>query len=307
VTATGGAGAGVSPSEGWPPGRGHRIGGEERQRRSGRGCRGGIPVGRGEARDEAAELEVAEQLDDRGAVVGAAAGAVEVERDREIGDDPRHLAAVEHLLVVRLDRRAQLWGERPDGGVHALDRLVRGDEPCRGLLADAGNAGNVVGGVALERLEVDNLVRPEAVAGHDLRFVVDHGVLKALAGGHDLRARRDELEGVEVTRQDERIEVQRLGLPGERADNVVGLESGKRVHRDAQLVEELLAPLELRAQLIRHRLPGGLVRRIALVTERRRGQVEARGDVDRRDLLDDLEEDRGEPEDRIHQLALRRG
>jgi len=208
--------------------------------------------------------------------------------------------------MAGLDRRAQLRGERPDRAVHALDRAVLGDEPRRGLLAHPRHPGDVVGGVALQRLVVDHLVRPEAESGHDLGLVVNHGVLESLTGGHELGPRRDELQRIEVTGQDEGLQIDGLGLLGERADDVVGLEAGERVHRDPELFEELLAALELRPEVVGHRLPGGLVGRVALVPEGRDRKVEAGRNVDRRDLLDDLEEDRGEAEDRVHQLPLRR-
>jgi len=48
--------------------------------------------------------------------------------------------------------------------VHTLDAPVIGDELGRRLLAHTRDARDVVGGVALERLVVDHLIRPEPVA-----------------------------------------------------------------------------------------------------------------------------------------------
>jgi len=283
-----------------------RLRGLDREQRGRRRGRGGVAIGGRKARDEAAELEVAEELDHRRSVVRAAAGALDVERHRHVRDDARHLTAVEDLLVARLERRAQLRRERREIRVDALDGPVVGDELRGGLLADPGHTRDVVGRVALERLVVDHLIGPEAKALHYFLFVVDNGVLEPLARGHELHVTGDELQGVEVAGEDDRVEAGRLGLPREGADDVVGLEPGKRVHRHAELLKELLAALELRAEIVRHRLAGGLVGGVALLAKCRDREVKAGRDVLRRVLLDDLQEDGREAERGVHELALGR-
>src|SRR2546428_7349281 len=75
----------------WPPAPGRR-----RQ----------IPVGGREAGEKTPELEVAEELEHARAVVAGTARLLEVEPHRQVGHDPRELAAVEHLRLVRLERVA---------------------------------------------------------------------------------------------------------------------------------------------------------------------------------------------------------
>src|SRR5439155_895140 len=59
--------------------------------------------------------------------------------------------------------------------------------------------------------------------------------------------------------------------------------------------------------LVGHRPARRLVRRVALMPERRDGQIKGRREVLRARLLDRLQEDRGEPERRVRELAFRRG
>src|SRR2546427_7117047 len=88
------------------------------------GRRRQIPVGGREAWDKTPELEVAEELEHARAVVAGTARLLEVEPHRQVGHDPRELAAVEHLRLVRLDRLAQARGEAREISVHALERGV---------------------------------------------------------------------------------------------------------------------------------------------------------------------------------------
>jgi hypothetical protein len=65
-----------------------------------------VLIGRRQPRHEAPELQLAEQLEDGGTVVCGPAGALELERHREIGDDRGELAAAQHLIFVRGERLA---------------------------------------------------------------------------------------------------------------------------------------------------------------------------------------------------------
>ena len=95
-------------------------------------------------------------------------------------------------------------------GVDALERAVVDEQARRRLVADTGDARDVVGAVALERLEVDHLAGLEAVALVDALRVVDDGRLDAEARRHQLRPLGDELEHVEVARDDDRLDVSRI-------------------------------------------------------------------------------------------------
>ena len=87
---------------------------------------------------------------------------------------------------------------------HRLERAVLRDQLPGGLVADAGDAGDVVRGVALQPDEVRDLVRPDAVARLDALRRVDLDVADAARRHHQADVVRDELERVAVGRDDAR-------------------------------------------------------------------------------------------------------
>ena len=70
----------------------------------------------------------------------------------------------------------------------------------------------------------------------DPRYVVEQERQRLLKLYRDPK-RRNELEGIEVPRDDDRFEALRLGLPRQCADHVVSLVARQRIHRDAELLE----------------------------------------------------------------------
>ena len=145
----------------------------------------------------------------------------------------------------------------------------------------------------------------QAVALVDPGRVVDDRVLDARAGRHQPGPVGHELEHVEVAGDDRRVEPARLGLDGQRADDVVGLVPGQLVDRDPERLDDLADLRELVAQVVRHPLPGRLVLGEPLVAEGGPGQVEGHRDVVRPDVLEAAQDDAAEAEDGVHQLALR--
>ena len=153
--------------------------------------------------------------------------------------------------------RELLRGDLVEPGEQRVEVAELADELGRGLLADAGHARDVVGRIALERLVVDHLVRPQAEALVDPGDVVHDRVLDPGAGRHQPDPRRDELEHVEVDGDDRRLEVlARVELAGDRADDVVGLVARHLVDRDAQRLDDLADLGELVAQVVGHALAG---------------------------------------------------
>ena len=189
---------------------------------------------------------------------------------------------------------------------HRVEVAELADQLRRRLLADPGHARDVVGRVALERLVVDHLVRSETEPFVDLGDVVDDGVLDAGARGHQADARRDELEHVEVDRDDRRLEVGAVvELAGDGADHVVGLVARHLVDRDAQRLDDLADLRELVAQVVGHLHPGRLVVGVLLVPERRSGQIERHREVLGLEILDAAQDDAREAEDAVDELAFR--
>ena len=91
-----------------------------------------------------------------------------------------------------------------------------------------------------------------------------------------------------------------------RPDDVVGLEAGQLVDRDAERLDDLADLRELVAQVVRHPLAGRLVLGVLLVAERRAREVEGDRDVVRLEVLDAAQDDAAEAEHRVDELALRR-
>ncbi len=191
--------------------------------------------------------------------------------------------------------------------IELIEGAVLGDQLRGGLLPHPGHAGDVVRRIALERLVVDHLVRPQAVPLPDPRRVVDDRVLDPRPGRHQARLVGDELEHVQIDRDDRRLDVLCLRLDRQRADHVVGFEALLLVDRDAQGLDDLANLRELRGEVIRHPRSGRLVLGVLLVPERRPGQVERDRDVVRLQVGNAAENDAAEAEDAIDELALRGG
>ncbi len=214
------------------------LGGRERAVRGRRperldGLVGALAGQRRKALDEGPELVLAEQPDDRVAVVVAEPGGIEVERHRQVADDPHELPRFEDPVAsfARAASRSLLGRHLVEMLEEAVEVAELADELGGGLLADAGHARDVVGRVALEGLEVDDLVGPQPVPLVDPGRVVDDRVLDAGPRRHQPRPVGHELEHVEIAGHDGRVEAARLGLHRERADDVVGLVAGSARRR----------------------------------------------------------------------------
>ena len=198
-------------------------------------------------------------------------------------------------------------------GRHLVDSLVEGidvpelgDELGRGLLADPGHPGNVVGRIALERLEIDHLAGHEAIPIGNLRGVVDDRVLDPRSRRHETGLVRDELEHVEIDGDDGRLETLLLGLQGQRADDVVRLVALELIARNAERLDDLADLGKLVGKVVGHLCPGGLVVGVLLVAERRAGEVERHRDIVRLQVRKAAQDDAAEPEYAVDELASRR-
>ena len=96
--------------------------------------------------------------------------------------------------------------------VDAVERAELLEEADGGLLADAGHSGNVVGGVALERLVVEHLVGPQAVPLLHPCLVVDDRRRNAHAGRQQAHVVVYQLQPVEVAGHDHRVDAGGGGL-----------------------------------------------------------------------------------------------
>ena len=103
-----------------------------------------------------------------------------------------------------------------------LQVAVFDDQLRGGLDADAGHAGDVVGGIAGQRLHLDHLFRRHAKLLDHLGNA-DAAILHGVVHGHPVG---DELHQVLVGRDDGRGRATLAGLAGVGRDQIVGLETG---------------------------------------------------------------------------------
>ena len=191
-----------------------------------------------------------------------------------------------------------------DAGEHRVEAAELADELGGGLFTDAGHTRDVVGRIALERLVIDHLVGPEAEPLLDPGDVVHHRVLDAGAGRHQPNARCHELEHVEVDGHDRRLEiVARIELGSNGPDDVVRLVALHLIDGDTKRLDDLADLGELVAQIVRHPLASRLVLGVLVVPERLSGQVERHGQVVGLEILEAAQDDAGEPEDAVDEVA----
>ena len=204
-----------------------------------------------------------------------------VKGQRRIGDDGGQPVRVPGLLLPR----RQFF----DGGrlgvdfrqllINSIHTAIFLNQIHGGLFPDPRYAWDIVGGVPHEGFQVDHMDRrkavllPEGFWGHVFGGGLPH------AGRHQLHLGvfRDELEGVLVSRHHHAIPARRFALPGNGTDEVVGLPPLQFIAGDVQGVQHLFQNRHLHPQLLRHRLPGGLIGRVRLVAER--GGVEVKGNA----------------------------
>ena len=116
----------------------------------------------------------------------------------------------------------------------------------------------------------------------------------------------DELQRVAVAGDDQHPEILRLGLRGQRGDQIVGLEPVFGQHRDAERPQHLFGDVDLAAELVGRGGPPLLVLRVLLFAERLAGHVEGRRDVRRLLVAQQIDEHGGEAVHRVGgQPALR--
>ena len=158
--------------------------------------------------------------------------------------------------------------------MEALDQLPR---PFR---TDARNAGNVVGRVALDRLDVDELSRLNAVILANLLLVVDrHLRLSHLRGGETYRhAAADQLQAVAVAGSNHALRALLPADAGKGAEDIVRLETIALDQTIAEQAQKLLEIRQLLGELLRHSLSRRLVARIRLVAESRSLPIKGNGD-----------------------------
>jgi hypothetical protein len=128
--------------------------------------------------------------------------------------------------------------------------------------------------------------------------------LDAATRGHDGGQIGYELEQVEVARNDCGVDSASFGLLDEGGDDVVGLETGHFVNRDAEGGDDLAHDRELVLKVIRHSAARRLVVRVELAAKGWRRDIEGGDDVVRLHVLEAAQNDAPEAEDGIYSWPL---
>ena len=247
-------------------------------RRGLEGGRRGLGAALAQAVGKALELELLIEREKRLKVGVAAAHGLKVELERHMAVDGGELIAQKGRLAAlgELLLRAGLDRQGVEVGVDVLEGAPVLQEGFRRLLADAGHAGDVVGGVALERLEVDHAPGLKAVDLDEFVAVVAGGL--AAAHGRDGELDRDvgadELQIILVAGDDDAVVPRALAARRDGADDVVGLVALQLQAGDVHGVEHLLEHGQLRGELVGHAAAARLVLGELLVAKRRPREVE---------------------------------
>ena len=191
-----------------------------------------------------------------------------------------------------------------DARVHVLDAVEVGEQLRRRLRADPRHAGEVVGAVAAERRQLDVALRrhAEPLLDRGRRHLSD--LADALQGVEHGDVLIDELHRITVARDDLDAVAVGDGAGGQRRQHVVRLDTLHLDDRDREHLEDLVEPVDLGAELVRHLVTSGLV---VLV---RGGALLVLTDVEgdrhrcRSTLGEEAHEHRDEAVDRVRQLAL---
>jgi hypothetical protein len=169
------------------------------------------------------EFELGEEGFDGVVVAGLEGEAIGFDREREVLEDGGEFFGEEGFLGVLDDLFLLFAFEFVGGGEEVFDGAEFLDEFGGGFFADAGDAGDVVNGVAHEREDIDDLSGAfNAPFGADFDGAEDFDVTALAAGFVDFDVVGDELAKVFVGSDHEGFHAEGVGFFGEDADDVIG-------------------------------------------------------------------------------------
>ena len=148
--------------------------------------------------------------------------------------------------------------------VEALDQLPRA------LRSNSGNAGDVVRGIALDGLDVNELGRFDSVFLPNFRLIIDGRLrLPHLGGGKTHgHAAAHQLEAVTIAGGNHTFRALLPADAGEGAEDIVRFKAVALDKAVAKKLQKLLEVRELLGQLLRHSLALRFIARVRLVAER---------------------------------------
>ena len=217
---------------------------------SGGGLRGRAA---GQSLHQRAKAEFAEERDHALAVERGNSARVRIELHWRVGHNRHQFLALQRLFFPSDQFVAPARFDFVEVRVDVLDATVRLDQFGGCLLANSLDAGNVIGRIAFERFEIDQLTRLELVACFHRGFVVeDHRSGAGLRREHQhADAGTHQLQRVRVTGDDQRLNVAaRAGLPRQCAEQIVRLVLFQSENRNAKRLHNLARALQLHAQIV---------------------------------------------------------
>ena len=222
---------------------------------------------------------------------------------RHVDADADQLAAAVRVLGMLGQGGSELLLRQPGRLLQQpVERAELGDQRPRALLADAGDALDVVAGVSHQGEDVDHLVRPHPELLLHRRLVEPGSVVARVEYPDPIV---HELEEVLVAGDDGHVEVRRHRPRGQGPDHVVGLEALAGDDGDPQRRARVVHLGNLLDEVFGHRTPVGLVVGRELVPEGRPLEVE-RGRDELRGLLgDQLAQHRDEAVHRVRGASVR--
>ena len=162
-------------------------------------------------------------------------------------------------------------------GIYAVQIAVAFQELQGGLLPHAGHAGNIVGGIPHQCLQIPHVIRGKAVGLLQCFRIVFHRVRDALLGEEHMGVICGELQGVPIPRDQQHVQASLFRPPGQGAQDVVRLIGGALHHGDVHLPQEVLQNGHLGPELVRRGPTAGLVFVVFQVTESGPVHVEGHG------------------------------
>ena len=241
-------------------------------------------VAEAEAGDEGVQLQLLHQPDGLGLValthdirtlggVDGGIGADGAQRVAQLGHRP---VLGQMLPLLGLDG---LVGGVVEVGVDPCEAAVFLDEGDGALLTDALDARDVVGGVAHQALDVDELAGGDAVFLLHGLHVHGDGLAAAHSGGgqQDGGGVADQLQAVPVSGGEEAVIAAGGAGGGQGAEDVVGLPALRRHLAVAQRSQKLFQHRHLCSQLVGHLVAGGLVAVVHFMAEGGGLEVEGHG------------------------------
>jgi len=189
--------------------------------------------------------------------------------------------------------------------VYIVNRAELADELDGGLLADAGHAGDVIGLIAGQSLEVGDTFRADAVLLFDGGGVEKGGIAESPPGFRveDPDVGRDELHGIGVTGDDDGLDAPLRRLLAEGAQDIVCLVLIDFKEGDVEGFDQLAHAVDLPYQVVGHGGTLGFVVVEHLVAEGGTFLIEGDGVMGGLELGEDLEEHQGEAVDGADDLA----